>query len=168
MFAIAAVAIGACVDSPSEPPADMSTAAYQHLDYLLGVMQANSIKRRAINWTQFRDSVIKTATGAQTIAETYPAIRVALGLLGDGHSSYIPASGSTIFVPTHTCSTPTKTPPVLPSNIGYVKVGSFNQTGTAHWPSPMAFRRRFVPLIEMTSSAGSWTFAAMVVATCGP
>src|SRR5690349_12888834 len=87
------VACGA--DGPTQPPAGMSTAAYQHIDRIIQVMQANSLKRRTINWTQFRDSVIKDATGAQTIPETYPAIRTALALLGDGHSHYIPVSGST-------------------------------------------------------------------------
>ncbi len=63
--------------------------------------------------------------------DAYPAIRTALTMLGDGHNQYIPVSGRTIFVRTRTCSTPTKTPPALPPNFGYVKVGSFNQGGTA-------------------------------------
>lgn len=118
-------------DGTTAPPAGMSTVAYQHIDRIIQVMQANSVKRRTINWNQFRDSVIKDATGAQTIPETYTAIRTALALLGDGHSHYIPASGSTIIVLTRTCTTPSKTPPVLPENIGYVKVGAFNLGGTA-------------------------------------
>lgn len=129
---VAVIILAACGDTNATmPPSGMSTVAYQHVDYLIGVMQANSIKRRTINWNAFRDSVLRTAAGAQTIAETYPAIRTALTLLGDGHSQYIPVVGSTIFVPTHTCSTPVKTPPALPPNIGYIKVGSFNQGGAA-------------------------------------
>ena len=125
-----AVSLSACNgDTTTEPPAGMSNAAYAHLDNIIKIMQANSVKRRTINWTQFRDSVIKDATGAQDIPATYGAIRTALALLGDGHSRYIPFSGSAIFVPTRTCSTPAKTPPALPANIGYVKVGAFNQGG---------------------------------------
>ena len=128
----AAIMLAACGDTNvTTPPFGMSAAAYQHLENIIDIMQPNSVKRRVIDWTTFRDSVQKQASGAQTVAETYPAIRTALALLGDGHSHYIPVSGRTIFVPTRTCSTPAKTPPALPANIGYVKAGAFNQSGAA-------------------------------------
>ncbi len=44
-------------------------------------MKANSVNRLAIDWTGFRSQVLAAAASAQTVADTYPAITVALGLL---------------------------------------------------------------------------------------
>ena len=92
-------------------------------------MQANSIKRLEIDWNDFRARVFAAAAGAQTISGTYEAIRTAIGLLGDGHSSYRTSTGATIFVPTRTCNAvPIVTAPTLPGTIGYVRVRSFSGT----------------------------------------
>jgi len=93
-------------------------------------MQANSINRLTIDWTMFRASVLGQSSSAQTIADTYPAIRAALGLLGDGHSSYRSAAGTVIFVPNRTCSASGAGTPTLPPTVGYVKVGSFSGSGS--------------------------------------
>jgi len=66
----------------------ISNAAFSYLNVILGLMQANSIKRPTIDWTAFRNSVMAEAGAAQTIADLNPAIRLAIMLLGDGHSSY--------------------------------------------------------------------------------
>jgi carboxyl-terminal processing protease len=80
---------------PSDPtPTPTSDLPRAHLEQLIGVMQEHSINRLTIDWTMFRASVFGQASAAQTIADTYPAIRVALGLLGDGHSSYRSAANS--------------------------------------------------------------------------
>ena len=92
-------------------------------------MQANSINRARIDWTDFRTQVTRRAEGAQTIADAYPAISVALGLLDDHHSFYSGANGSGVGNPTaKRCTAPVVPSPAVPSDIGYVRIGSFSST----------------------------------------
>ena len=108
----------------------MSPQARAYLDQVLDVMQNNSINRFTIDWDSFRESVFEAAIDAQAIADTYPAIRVALTLLGDGHSFFRTPTGTVISVPTRTCSAATVTGvPMLPSTIGYVRVSAFSGGG---------------------------------------
>jgi hypothetical protein len=65
------------------PPAP---AAQRYLDYALETMQTSSINRTTIDWPALRADVYAQARGATTAADTYLAIRLALGELGDGHS----------------------------------------------------------------------------------
>ena len=107
----------------------LSTVARTYLDQLLTLMQQASINRLTIDWTSFRNRVMTAAGAAQTIEELLPAIRVAIELLADGHSSYRTPSGTVIFVPRRTCSAPTVADPVVPANVGYVRVGAFSGSG---------------------------------------
>jgi len=104
--------------------------AHAYLEQLIALMEANSINRLTIDWMMFRASVFAQASSAQTIADTYPAIRTALGLLGDGHSSYRSSTGTVISVPNRSCSASEVGMPALPGTIGYVKVGAFSGSGT--------------------------------------
>jgi C-terminal processing protease CtpA/Prc len=105
-------------------------AARAYLEQMIGFMQAHSINRLTIDWTMFHARVFDEASSAQTIADTYPAIRVALGLLGDGHSSYRSATGTVITVPNRNCSASGfSSTPTLPNIVGYVKVGPFAGVG---------------------------------------
>lgn len=108
------------------PAAEISQQARGYLDALIGIMQSSSVNRLTIDWNAFRTSVFSSAGAAQTIPDTFGAIRTALTLLRDGHSSYTPASGSTIFVPTRSCTASGAGTPSLPPTIGYVKVTSFS------------------------------------------
>ena len=115
---------------PTQPTAAISNAASAYLNVILDLMQRNSIKRLTIDWTAFRNSVMKEAGAAQTIADLNPAIRVAITLLGDGHSSYRGAGAtSSIFVGTRTCRPSGAAQPSLPATIGYVKVTAFSGSG---------------------------------------
>ncbi len=49
-------------------------------------MQQNSLHRKSIDWMKLRQETLAQATGAQTSADTYEAIRSALQRLGDHHS----------------------------------------------------------------------------------
>ena len=112
------------------PSESLSPAAQAYLDEVLDVMQRNSIRRNALDWARVRATVRASAGSAQTIPDTYPAIREALAQLGDGHSSYRGADGTFLFVPRRTCvSSGAPTPTDLPSDIGYVRVRGF--IGTA-------------------------------------
>jgi carboxyl-terminal processing protease len=103
----------------------------QHLTEVVGIMEANSVYRLTIDWKAFRDSVFKAAKGGRTLPDTYRGISVALSLLRDGHSQYRPVLGSTISAPINSCVSSGATTPVLPANIGYVRVGSFSGSSTA-------------------------------------
>jgi hypothetical protein len=103
----------------------------QYVESLLNIMQANSINRLSIDWGQFRATVLAEAGSAQTIADTYPAIRTALRLLGDGHSFVVLPGGAILYVPLRSCAAPTAATPAVPPAIGYVRVGTFTGSGTA-------------------------------------
>ena len=75
--------------------------------------------------------MLAQAGSAQTVPDTYPAIREALRLLGDGHSQYRPVTGTVIFVPTRTCRASGAGVPTVPATIGYVTVGTFSGSGAA-------------------------------------
>lgn len=105
-----------------------SAAASAYLNSIIDIAQRSSINRLTIDWTAYRSSVVEAAGSAQTIADLSPAIRTAITLLRDGHSSYRSASGTTIFVSLRSCVPPTPVPLSLPSNIGSVRVGAFSGT----------------------------------------
>ena len=106
----------------------LSAAATTYLNSIIDLARGNSINRLTIDWTAYRNAVFAEAGSAQTIAELTPAIRVAITLLRDGHSSYRSASGTTIFVALRSCSAPSPVPLSLPSNIATVAVGAFSGT----------------------------------------
>ena len=116
---------------PIPIPADtgLSAAARGYLTEIVNIMQANSVRRRVIDWPTFRAGVFAAAPRARTLADTRPAIRMALALLADGHSSYRAVDGAFIFVGLRNCTASGALPPgTLPADIGYVRVGSFSGT----------------------------------------
>lgn len=124
---------GGTAGTPTSPSAStapvLAAGARAHLEQLLAIMEAGSINRLRIDWPAFRAAVFDAAGSAQTIDELVPAIRVALTRLGDGHSVYRSAAGTTIFVPTRSCSgSGGPASGQLPASIGYVSVSAF--TGT--------------------------------------
>jgi carboxyl-terminal processing protease len=122
---------GSSTTAPTAPPpqAQVPGASRRASDYtleILNTMQANSINRDRINWSDFRDQVIQRASGAQTITDLYPAISLALGLLDDHHSFYQAAGGGGLGNPRFPhCAAVTPRTPAVPSDIGYVKVTGF-------------------------------------------
>ena len=129
--------VAACGSNPASPTQPSATAASgtlsatasAYLNSILDIAERNSINRLTIDWTAYRNSVIQTAGSAQTIADLFPAIRTAITLLRDGHSSYRSAGGTTtIFVALRSCAPPAAVPLSLPSNIASVRVGAFSGT----------------------------------------
>ena len=94
-------------ETPTQPTGTMSATARAYLDEVLGLMQATSINRLTTDWTTFRASIFAQASGAQGVADTYPAIRTAILLLGDGHSSFRSPAGFVISAPNRPSSPPT-------------------------------------------------------------
>src|SRR5262249_15332217 len=105
--------------------------ASDHLEQMIDVMQANSINRKTIDWTTFRHDVIAAARGAETIADTYDAVYLALGLLGDNHSVYYPSNGRAIQNSSIICNAPRISNVVFPEGVGYVRVLAFGGSESA-------------------------------------
>jgi hypothetical protein len=125
VLTIAASACGARAVTPTQPSATAPPAVTAYLDQVMSVMEARSINRGSIDWQAFRAAVQRDAATAQTIADLQPAIRTALGLLGDNHSVYISASGATISNSSVRCTAASFEPPLLPAGIGYVRIPAF-------------------------------------------
>ena len=103
----------------------MSELATDYLNEVLDIMEANSINKYTIDWSDFRAKVFEKAANAQSIPETYDGIREALIMLEDNHSIYYQPGGSRITVALK-CEDQTLAFPQLPSNIGYVKINAFS------------------------------------------
>jgi carboxyl-terminal processing protease len=125
-----AIACGSDSPSPTQPSAPatatLSEAASAYITRVMDLMQNTSINRQTIDWPAFRASVLGVAGSAQTIADLTPAIRQAITLLRDGHSSYRSATGVTVFVSLRSCAAAPAVPLSLPATIGTVKVGAFS------------------------------------------
>jgi hypothetical protein len=116
----------ACEDPLANP--EDAAAARAHLENLLDVMEANSINRNRITWAEFRTTVLAAAPDPQDIGETFDAIYVALGLLGDNHSSYTGPANYPITIRNSriTCTAPLVPQAEVPQDIGYVRVAGFS------------------------------------------
>jgi len=112
-------------NTPNAPSGTLSPAARAYLTELVAVMQEHSLNRTKIDWNAFRTSVMTAAGAAQSVEQTFPAIRTALELLGDGRSVYRPVTGTPISV-ARSCAVPSASSPTLPGTVGYVRVGAFN------------------------------------------
>ena len=117
--------------TPAGPSVGSPQEARQYVESVLNIMQAHSINRLTIDWNSFRATVLAEAASAQKIGDTYPALRTALRLLGDGHSFLQVPGGGVIYVPTRSCGAPQAATPTLPDGVGYVRVGSFGGSGGA-------------------------------------
>ncbi len=63
-----------------------SAVAKTYLFEYLDIVQKRSINRGSIDWEEFETVLFDAAKNAQTVEETYPAIKKSLKLLEDGHS----------------------------------------------------------------------------------
>ena len=119
----------------SDPLANDQEAAIarEHLEIILDVMEQNSVNRRTIDWTAFRASVNAAAPNPGNIGGTFPAIHLALGLLGDNHGIYIgpPEWSQTVTNSTVACPVHFAADLDIPTDIGYVKAGPIAGSGAA-------------------------------------
>jgi hypothetical protein len=108
-------------------PSTMSEVAGTYLEQVFAIMKTRSIKRLSVDWNALHTRIFTTAANAQTIANLYPAIREAMTIIGDGHSSFTPpaGAGAVIFVPNRTCRSSGAATPTITAPVGYVRVGSF-------------------------------------------
>ena len=81
---------GQTVTSPTVTPTPMLSAkAKAYLTAALDIMQQHSVNRKKINWTVLRREAFVDANGAKTPADTYFAIELIVGALGDHHSFFL-------------------------------------------------------------------------------
>lgn len=101
-----------------------SQIATDYLEEILEIMQTYSIHQHTIDWDIFRNKVFNEAEAAQTIEDTYPAIRLALSMLEDQHSIYVTAEGRPI---SDTKNCPSSLAIAVPEDeeVGYIKVSAF-------------------------------------------
>lgn len=127
--AIALLSILAAPGCGSGPTAPTPASPATYVQQMLDVMQAHSVNRQTIDWTSFDAAVLNAAQGATSIAGTYPAIQLALGMLGDHHSFYLKPDGSALTNPTAPhCQDVAPAVPSLPATIGYLKVPAVGGT----------------------------------------
>jgi hypothetical protein len=69
----------------SELPPPSATAE-RYIDRALELIDANAVTRGQLDWPAYRLSVIEQARGAESIEDSYLALRFALSSLGDQHS----------------------------------------------------------------------------------
>jgi carboxyl-terminal processing protease len=77
----------ATADRPQADDLPSDVAAY--LNEALDIMETHSLHRDEIDWPTFRAEVVAQAAGAGETADTYEALRLAVELLGDGHSRFL-------------------------------------------------------------------------------
>ena len=117
---------GGGTGAPAAPSGTISPLAQAYLNEMLSVMEAHSINRLKINWNTFRAGVMAAAGAAQSVRETFPAIRTALTQLGDNHSFYRPVDGQTFAgLDLRVCGWPGVDTPTLPATVGYIRIGAF-------------------------------------------
>lgn len=97
---------------------NISPEAVNYIDEVITILKVNSVNRDKIDWTAFRTKVITKAGNAKSVEKTYPAIHLAIKLLGDGHSYFAPIVEE---------NDENGEPPVLPdenvpNDIGYIRV----------------------------------------------
>jgi C-terminal processing protease CtpA/Prc len=91
-------------------------------------MQNNSVNRLRIDWSSFQSQVLAKAPNAAAVADTYPAIELALRLLDDHHSIYSKANNAGVIgnpLSPVGCGIPSVNDPDVPADIGYVRIESF-------------------------------------------
>jgi len=71
------------VPMPVEDPTLLSEAADAYLTETIALMRQYSINRDSVDWDFLQTAALRAASGAQSPANTYPAIRLALSLLED-------------------------------------------------------------------------------------
>ncbi len=102
--------------------AGMSVDAAFYLNVALNLMQRSSINRDTIDWTALRAAAMERAAGAQTYAETYPAIEAAVRDLGDRQSVFLPPAAAARAKP-YGPMTP-EAGRIVAHRFGYVAIGT--------------------------------------------
>lgn len=117
-----AITVANCQDPLDNP--EEAQFARNHLARILDLMETNSVNRNTIDWPAFRATVLAEAPDPAHLGDTFEAIRVALGLLGDNHSVYLAPPGYDVTIRNSkiNCISPLVSDRSVPREIGYVRI----------------------------------------------
>lgn len=121
-----------CKEKASEPIINEAVKTY--LTNIMDLMKLNSINKKNIDWADFYQKVYNEAKIAKTIDDqpVTEAINLALTLLGDKHSYFITNNGKYILGNNRNDCAPRQIQaPIIPANIGYIKIDGFSGQGLA-------------------------------------
>jgi C-terminal processing protease CtpA/Prc/uncharacterized protein GlcG (DUF336 family) len=69
--------------------------AERYLSSALSILERNFVRREQVDWEAIRAAAFDLASNAVTAEDTYPAIELALEMMGERHSRFIPAEEAT-------------------------------------------------------------------------
>jgi carboxyl-terminal processing protease len=115
----------------------ISGEAKDYLRRIVEQMRERSLNRDAIDWKQFEAKVLAAADSAQTIADTYPAIRVAIAELGDPQARFQGPNNTPVAAARPNCRGEPMKAVTVPAGVGYIKVEQYR--GARQGMEPFAF-----------------------------
>lgn len=157
---VAVLAAAACDAGPYEPDGPfLGLQAELYLTAALDIMESNSIRKYEIEWPAFREIALDAAYQATAVypVDTYPMIVDALERIGDNHSFFRPAPGTSTAPAPAGEPAPAAPAAVDPSadvvapGIGYIDVPEFNGGGAEADSLASAYHR----LIEGIDTLGA-------------
>ncbi|HVR31222.1 MAG TPA: S41 family peptidase [Acidimicrobiia bacterium] len=108
----------------TRPPPVLSAEAEAYLREALDLMRIWSINRERVDWDSVEAIAFRQADGAETAADTYPAVATAVRSLRDGHSFFLtPSETRLLFDGEARFDAPIVE--VRPDGLGYVSIGGF-------------------------------------------
>lgn len=119
---------GVVAAAPSpQPTSNMSAAAERYLTHVLDLLQENSLDRSKVDWPEVRRQAFAEAAGAQTTADTYDAIDIAVKSLDNPHTFFMRPEQAAEMNPSAEAPGTAGPPPVpqgrlLGQKIGYVSL----------------------------------------------
>jgi carboxyl-terminal processing protease len=125
--------------SGSESATNSNTTSSQsssqsYVNSVIDIMQANSYHRKTLVWSDIRAASLAKLGTTPSASSIDSALKTAIIMLGDHHSFISKANGNLIFSDgfSHSCAETGVAKPLLPENIGYIKVrGNFSENGAS-------------------------------------
>lgn len=85
---VGVLSLNACVVSSGQEPR-ISVGARTYLESGIKLLEENFVRRDQVDFSVVRAKALEAAKGAQTTADTYPALRLAVSLLNERHSAFL-------------------------------------------------------------------------------
>lgn len=110
--------------SPQTTPAQKEISAQDYVNQVIDIMQANSLYRRSLVWSDIRAASLAELGTAPSPRNIDAALKTAIRMLGDHHSFILKANGEMILDGSisRNCADAASAKLSLPENIGYIKV----------------------------------------------
>ena len=144
------------VDVDRLPPP--SPAVSRYVAYALSVIDEHALVRSELDWADYRAAVMQQTRGAVSTADSYLALRFALGILGDGHSHFRSAAQAAALTDRPVENARTRRPLIAPEaeviaeSIAYLRLPGF--AGGTHMDR-VEFAERLQALVAAHDAAAS-------------